>query len=626
MRFVRGAWKVLVGIKDALVLLVLLLFFGGLYMALSATPHGGGPANGALALRLDGPIVEQPAEVDPFTLATGGGLPREYRLAELVHALDTAAQEDGIEAVALDLDLFAGGRQTALSDVGAAIGRVRRAGKRVLAYATAYDDDTYQLAAQADEVWLSPMGAVLITGPGGSNLYFGQLLERLGVTANIYRVGAFKSAVEPYTRSDMSPEARRNAQALADALWEQWREEVSRARPRAQLDAYVADTPGQVARHNGDMALAARELGLVDRIGDRQAFGDRVAAFAGAGPNRTPGAFREIGYDTFLARRPLQAASTGQIGILTVAGEIIGGEAGPGTAAADTIVATLDRAMRDRNLRALVVRVDSPGGSATASEQIRQAILSVKRRGIPVVVSMGSVAASGGYWIAAAGDRIFAEPSTITGSIGVFGVLPSFQGSLRQLGIGADGVRTTPLSGQPDILNGPSPEANRFLQLGVEGMYRRFLMLVSRARGLPVERVHEIAQGQVWDGGTARQLRLVDQFGSLQDAVAEAARRARLDPEDAAVLHLQPQTDWFTRRFGDLARARPASVGNDPFGRIARRPQAMIARAIGDAQSLLRGAAIQARCLECPPAYEAAAPAGDTLSWWRLLLASAAGR
>jgi len=624
MRFLKGLWKVLVGIKDALVLLLLLLFFGGLYAALSATPHGGGPTSGALAIRLDGPIVEQPAEVNPWAQFGGQGLPREYSVADLVHALDTAAADSGIEAVVLDLDIFAGGRQVAIGDVGAAIDRVRQAGKRVLTYATGYDDDTYQLAAHADEIWLSPMGAVLIAGPGGSNLYYAQLLERLGITANVYRVGAFKSAVEPYTRNDMSPEARQASQALANALWEQWRQEVRRVRPRAQVDAYVASPTETIRRFNGDFAHAAREMGFVDRIGDRTAFNARVGELVGRGREAVPNSFRAVEYDALLERNPLPRG--GDIGILTIAGEISDGEAGTGSAGAATIVRTLEQGMRDHDLRALVVRIDSPGGSATGSEVIRQAILNVKRRGIPVIVSFGSVAASGGYWIGAAGDRIFAEPSTITGSIGVFGILPSFEGALRNLGIGADGVQTTSLSGEPNLLRGPSDEADRLLQLSVEGMYRRFLVLVSRARNLPVQRVHEIGQGRVWDGGTARQLGLVDQFGSLQDAVREAARRANLDPDRAHAVHLAPQTNWFERYFGTFAEnAAPRTAGPDPFSRLRNRPEETIARALQDAQSLLRGPAIQARCLECPPSYDAA-PTVATNSLWRMLLERAALR
>ena len=219
MKFVGKAWRVLVGIKDGLVLILMLLFFGGLYAALAASPHRGSAGRGALRLDLAGAIVEQPSVRSALDTVRGGARAREYRVSELVHALDEAAGDDHVQAVALDLDSFTGGGQTAITDVGAALDRFRRSGKRVVAYAIGYNDDAYQLAAHADEVWLDPLGAVLITGPGGANLYYAGLLQRLGITANVYRVGAFKSAVEPYTRNDMSPEAREAGQALANALW-----------------------------------------------------------------------------------------------------------------------------------------------------------------------------------------------------------------------------------------------------------------------------------------------------------------------------------------------------------------------------------------------------------------------
>jgi protease-4 len=599
MKFVGKAWRLLVGVKDGLVLVFMLLFFGGLYAALSASPYKDSASRGALRLDLAGAIVEQPSEPDPFAALGGGAITREYRLAELIHALDTAATDDRIRAVALDLDVFTGGGQTALTDVGEALDRVRRANKRVVAYATGYSDDSYQLAAHADEIWLDPLGAVLIAGPGGTNLYYAGLMERLGITANVYRVGAFKSAVEPFTRSDMSPEARENAQALVDSLWSSWRQDVARARPRARINAYVAQPARFIEAAGGDMARAALNAGLVDHVGDRTRFGQRMAELAGADDEDVPGSYKAVRYAAWVDQHPA-SHSGGRIGVLTVAGTIVDGRAGPGTAGGETIARNLERGLESGDLRALVVRVDSPGGSVLASERIRRAILTARARGLPVVISMGSVAASGGYWIATAGDMIFAEPSTITGSIGVFGILPSFEGTLRRIGVGADGVRTTPLSGEPDLLRGPGPEADRLLQMGVESAYRRFIALVARARHISPARVHEIAQGRVWDGGTARQLGLVDRFGSLDDAIAEAARRAEIDPGDARPVFLEKAPDAFTRFFADLARGDDDDAARDAFARLAHRPEEMIERAIHDARSLLSGAAIQARCLECP--------------------------
>jgi protease-4 len=619
MKFIGKAWKLLVGVKDALVLLFLLLFFGGLYAALSASPYKGSASHGALRLDLAGAIVEQPSQPEPFAAFGGGSATREYRLAEVIHALDTAAADDDIRAVALDLDIFTGGGQTALTDVGEALDRARRAGKRVVAYATGYSDDSYQLAAHADEVWLDPLGAVLIAGPGGTNLYYAGLMQRLGVTANVYRVGAFKSAVEPFTRSDMSPEARAAAQALANALWSTWRQDVARARPRARVNDYVADPAGFITRAGGDMARAALDAGLVDHVGDRRRFGQRMAELAGTSNRDVEGSYNAVHYDAWVDQHPVTDTG-GQIGILTVAGNIVDGRAGPGTAGGESIARNLERGLESGNLKALVVRVDSGGGSVLASERIRRAVLAARARGLPVVISMGSVAASGGYWVATAGDIIFAEPSTITGSIGVFGILPSYEGTLQRIGVGADGVRTTPLSGEPDLLRGPGPEVDRLLQMGVEGTYARFIGLVSRARHIPPARVHEIAQGRVWDGGAAHQLGLIDRFGSLDDAIAEAARRAEIDPADARTVYLEKEPDIFTQIFADLAREDDQeATSRDAFARLAHRPEAMIERAIHDARSLLSGSAIQARCLECPPIAPARPIAASDGLWTRLL-------
>lgn len=601
MRFLGTVWRLLVGVKDALVLLAMLLFFGLLYAALTATPYEGSVREGALVLDLAGTIVEQPTAADPVDVLMGGSsLTREYRLRDVVHALEEAATDDRIKAVALDLDIFTGGGQTTLTNVGDAIETVRRAGKPVIAYATAYTDDSYQLAAHASEIWLNPMGGVLIAGPGGSNLYYAGLLDKLGVTANVYRAGTYKAAVEPFTRSDMSPEAREAMEALAGSLWESWQQDVRQARPEAQLAPYVTAPADRIAEANGDMARAALAAGLVDKIGHRADFEQRLAGLVGTDDADIPGSYKHTPFDAWVAANPAGDPS-GKIGVLTVAGNIVDGEAALGTAGAETIVQTLEKGLRDKELEALVVRIDSPGGSATASERIRQALLKARQDGLPIVVSMGSVAASGGYWIATAGDRILAEPSTITGSIGVFGILPSFEGTLDKFGIGADGVKTTPLSGEPDLLQGISPEAERLIQMGVDSTYRRFLGLVSESRDMPVQRVDEIAQGRVWAGGAARQLGLVDQFGSLDDAVAEAAKLAKLDPEEVDPMFLDREQSLFEQFFSTVgnAEAEPAAA-RDMFSRIAMRPGQLLMRAIADAEQIVAGSAIQARCLECP--------------------------
>jgi protease-4 len=614
MRFVRAVWKLLVGVKDALVLIAMLLFFGALWAALQAGPKPIG--DGVLLVDLDGSLVEQPARQSASGLVAGGSLTREHRLRDVVAAVDAAATDDRVKAIALDLEKFVGGGQSAVATLGEALDRARRA-KPVLAYATGYTDDSYQLAAHASEVWMNPLGAVAIAGPGGNNLYFKGLFDKLGVTANVYRVGTYKAAVEPFTRSDMSAEARANAQGLAGAMLETWRDNVGRARPAAarSIDAYLCDPVGAVRAAGGDFARAALANKLIDRAAERHAFNARLAELGGS-VDKEAIPYRRIKLADYV--RDLDPAGTrGPIGVVTVAGTIVDGKAGPGSAGGDSIAELIDEGVASGKLKALVVRIDSPGGSVMASEVIRAAILNAKAKGLPVVASMGNVAASGGYWVATPADAIFAEPSTITGSIGVFGILPSFQGSMAKLGLAADGVRTTPLSGEPDLLNGPSPAAGALIQAGVESVYRRFITLVATSRGKSLAEVDRIAQGRVWDGGTARQLGLVDQFGGLDEAVAKAAALAKTD--DTSVTWLDQRPSFEDRLVEMLAGEDAAeSAPTDAFASLAPAPTALLARVIGEVSAILAGPSIQVRCLECPPG--AAGPPGpQAVSWWRLL-------
>lgn len=601
MAFVKGVWRILVAIKDGLVLLFLLGFFGLLYAALSWSPKPvRSVSSGALLLKLEGTIVEQPAEADPFSLLTSSG-PRtkEYRLSEVVTALEAARTDRKVKAVVLNLDGFLGGGQVTLSRVGKALDAVRAANKPVFAFATIYSDDSYQLAAHASEAWVDPLGGVAILGRGGSGLYYKGLIDKLGVNTHVYRVGTYKSFVEPFTRTDQSPEARQANQALADALWQDWQQEVSKARPRAKLAAYVADPAGAAEAAQGNLAKAAQSAGLVDKLGDEAAFGKRVAQVAGESSNDRVGSFASIELNSYAkAHRP---ANDGQIGVITVAGDIVDGDGGPGSAAGDTISALLYKALSEKDLKALVVRVDSPGGSVMASEKIRQAILEAKRQGLPIIVSMGNVAASGGYWISTPANLIFAEPGTITGSIGVFGILPSFEGTLAKLGITTDGVRTTPLSGQPDLAGGTTPEFDRIMQMGIEDIYGRFVGLVAQARRKSPEQIDAIAQGRVWDGGTARQIGLVDRFGGLEEAIAAAAKLAKIDPAKAKIYRIEKEPDKFVEFLQSITERdnEDTDASRDMLSRQAMIQRRWAMQAIGDVRQLISGAGVRADCLEC---------------------------
>lgn len=599
MKLVKGAWALLVGIKDALVLLAMLVFFGALYAILSSNPNPRGGKDGALLLALDGPVVEQRETLDPRDLLFGQSpVGKQYQLSDILQALKAAERDDDIKTVVLDLDVFSGGGQVAIENIGDALDRVKAAGKPVLAYATGYSDDSYLLASHASEVWLDPMGAAAFAGPGGSRLYFKGLLDRLAVNVHVYRVGKYKSFVEPYTRSEQSPEARAANEALAGALWSNWKDNVAKARPKARIENFVVDPIAGLAAAHGSLSQAALSAGLVDKLGDRIAFGKRVAAIAGRDDRGPAGNFHFSALKDYVAAHPASRSGK-KIGIVTIAGDIVDGKAPAGEAGGDTISDLIADALAEHELKALVVRVDSPGGSALAAEKIRLALAEAKAQGLPVVASMGNVAASGGYWVTGAADKVFAEPSTITGSIGVFGILPTFEATLAKYGVTADGVKTTPLSGQPDLFGGTNAAADAFLQAGVEDIYARFLRLVSTARKIPIEKVGEIAQGRVWDGGTARQLGLVDAFGSLDDAVAEAARLAKLPPDSVSRVYLKPETSFLASLFeDDVDEGTAARV--DIFTMMAHRQQALILAGLDDAKALLDGPAIQVRCLECP--------------------------
>jgi protease-4 len=635
MKFARAVWKILVAIKDGLVLLLLLLFFGGLSLALSMKPMAGRVQEGALAITLDGPIVEERTKVEASALLLSGGKShRQYVEHDLVRAIEAAAGDGRIRAVTLDLEDFGGASQVTVSRVGAAIDKVRHAGKPVLARAVIYDDATLQLAAHASEVWVDPLGGAMVRGPGGTALFYHDLLDRLKVKAHVFKVGTYKSAVEPYLRSNFSPEAKQAESAVYGALWQDWQDDVKKARPRANIALATTDPVKWLAASGDDAAKAAVAAGLVDRIGDKVAFGKRVAELVGADPDNSkgdggPGAYKSTRYGTYLA--DLGSPKAGKaIAVVTVAGEIVDGTAGPGTAGGDRIAALIDKATASGDYSALVVRVDSPGGSVLAAELIRSAIARFKATGLPVAVSMGNLAASGGYWVSTPADRIFAEPATITGSIGIFAIIPSFEDALGRLGIGTDGVRTTSLSGQPDVLGGLNPTVEGVIQSEINMGYRRFVGLVATARHKTPEDVDKIAQGRIWDGGTARQLGLVDEFGDLDQTLAWAAKRAGATKYHP--VYLGDETDTFggfvqqvlnTDSDDDSADDNSRMAGGDLVGRVASARLALAGQMAGDLDRLLGGHGAEAYCLECAglvtPGAAVVTPAAERAGWLSLL-------
>ncbi|MDJ0978922.1 MAG: signal peptide peptidase SppA [Erythrobacter sp.] len=604
MGFVGKFWKVLVGVKDGLVLLFMLLFFVTLFAALSASPSPAKVREGALYIDLTGFVVEERAPIDPWgALLSRSAPPTQHQARDVVRALDAAVGDDRIKAVVMDLTTFVGGGQVHMQEIAEAMDRVRKADKPVLTYALGYGDDHMHLASHASEVWLDPLGGATIRGPGGSFLFYAELLKKLNVNARVYRVGEFKAAVEPYVLNAMSPQARENIEGLYGALWEEWKANVAKGRPDLDLDGVTQNPLEWIEANDGDLAKASLAAGLVDTLGNRVEFGERVAELAGADEwDEKPGSYASTSLSAFLADHPSSTQGKA-IAVVTVAGGIVDGNAGPGTAGGDRIARILDKALNS-DVAGLVVRVDSPGGSVIASEEIRRAIDRYREKDLPVAVSFANVAASGGYWVATAGDHIFAQPETITGSIGVFAILPTFEGTASELGVNADAIRTTPLSGQPDIIDGLTPEVEGIFQASINDTYADFIERVSQARSIPGDEVDRIAQGRVWDGGTARQIKLVDQFGGLEDALAWVAGQAGLEDGGWHAKFLDEPEEGFDALIRQLLSNNVAKSetrqGGDMFALAAQSRNRTLARLLADAERLGGSHGVQAYCLECP--------------------------
>jgi len=602
MDFALKVWKLLVAIKDGLVLLFMLLFFLALYGALSARPDPAKVHDGALLIELNGVVVEELTMTDPITaLISGQGPLGEYRSRDVVRSLELAAKDDRIKAVVLDLSGFLGAGQVHLRDIGDAIDVVRAADKPVLAYGVAYIDDGLLLAAHADEVWMHPMGGAFITGPGGNNLYFGELLKKLKIDAKVYRVGTFKSAVEPWTLSGPSDASRESYKDLYGAKWEVWKADYRAARPKVDIDAITRDPVGWLKAAGGDVAEADKASGIVDRIGSKTEFGMRVAEIAGENRrDKAPGSYAHTRMrDLLAATKPDDSGKA--IAVVTIAGEIVDGPAGPGVAGGDRIAKILNDGL-DEDYAALVLRVDSPGGSVVASEQIREAVARYADKDIPVVVSMANVAASGGYWVSTPARRIFADSTTITGSIGIFAILPTFDRALADWGITGGGEKTTPLSGQPDVLTGLAPEVSAMIQASIENGYREFIELVAESRKVDVNDAAKWAEGRPWVATTAKELGLVDEFGGLKAALAYAAKEASLGDSDWHAEFLgaeKPGLAAFLRQM-QAQESAPSMQGADLAGLAARRQNSLVNQAVVQVERLFSVRGAQAYCLECP--------------------------
>src|SRR5882757_1428664 len=538
-------WRILEGIRKVLHLALLLLIFGFVLAALhSSIPAV--PRSAALIIAPQGELVEQIAG-DPVRRALGeasGGPAPETLLRDVTDAIAAAKSDSRIKLIVLDVDELAPSGLSKLQEIGAALRDFRASGKRVIAAGDSFSQSQYYLAAQAGEVYLDPMGEVSVNGFSYYRMYYKDAIEKLSVDLNVFRAGTFKSYTDQFSRNDMAPSEREETSVWLESLWNAYTQDVTRARslPAGALKDFITEQPSSLQAVNGDMAKMALQRGLVTALKSRRQVAEDLKGLVGEDDNNH--SFNSIGMNQYLSavrsKRVLKGKSDAKIGIVVAAGEIFDGHQMAGAIGGESTSNLLRQARYDNAVKAVVLRVDSPGGSEFASEKILREVQALRKAGKPVVVSMSTYAASGGYYIAAAANQIFASPTTITGSIGVFSYIPTFQRTLEKLGVKVDGIGTTPLAGDMRLDRTLTPARRRILQTSVDHAYSDFLRRVGDGRKKPVEDVDKIAQGRVWAGVDAQRIGLVDHLGGLKDATDAAAKLAELG-SDYSVDYIEPE-------------------------------------------------------------------------------------
>lgn len=541
-------WRLLDGMRKVMHFIVLLVIFIVLLAVLSPRiPIV--PQSAALVVAPQGVLVEQ-LSGDPLerALAAAYGTGRaETLVRDVVESIEAAKKDDRIKALVLDLGSMQGGGIAKLEEVAAAVRDFRATGKRVIAIGEGYDQAQYYVAANADDIFLDPQGLVLIEGFGYFRTFLKGAIDKLAVDVNIFRAGKFKSYTDQFSRTDMAESEREESMAWLNSLWTQYQSAVTQARglEANAIDAYVSELAPAARATKGDLAAVAMERQLVTELKSRHEAEEYLKTLVGE--DKEDHGYQGIAHWDYLsavrAAHALQIKSD-HIGVVVASGEILDGVQPPGTIGSDSAVRLLRQARYDDSIKAVVLRIDSPGGSMLASEVIRREIVALRDAGKPVIASMSSMAASGGYYIAMDADEIWAHPATLTGSIGVFAVVPTFQRTLEKIGVSTDGVGTTRLAGALSVERTLKDEAKEILQLSVEHAYGTFIGHVAAAREKSIEEIDGIAQGRVWAGNDAAGVGLVDKLGSYRDALDAAAARAGLDGKNYKVEYIEPPLGW----------------------------------------------------------------------------------
>lgn len=561
-------WNTLNGTRK---LILNLIFFGILAMivvAFTGSEDIQVEDNSALVLHLAGTIVDQKQQVDPIEAAlkqgNNGNADGEILLADVLYVIDHAAQDSRISTIVLDLAELKPAGISKLQSIGDALKRFKESGKKVIAMGHYYKQNQYFLASFANTVYLNPQGTVTLDGLSLYSLYFKSALEKLKIKAHIFRVGTFKSAVEPYMRDNMSDAAKEANNVLLSDIWQSYTQTVASNRniDPNNLTLNAQTYLSELDKAEGNAAAMAVNMNWVDSLATDEEF--RQTMLETVGKAKSGDSFKQVNfYDYLTLVTPLpNFIEQDSVGIIVANGTILDGSQPAGQIGGDSTTELLRKARFDKHIKALVLRVDSPGGSAFASEQIRQELLALKAAGKPVVVSMGSLAASGGYWISASADYIFATPTTLTGSIGIFGMITTFEDSLASLGVHTDGVSTSEWAGL-SVTRTLSPQIETVIQRHIERGYLDFISLVAKERKMTLEQVDNIAQGRVWSGKKALELGLVDELGDMEQAVAKAAKLADLTLFDTEVIEqeLTPEQLFIQQIFASVSSYLPASLG-----------------------------------------------------------------
>ncbi|ANZ10622.1 signal peptide peptidase SppA [Vibrio parahaemolyticus] len=529
----KGIWKSITFIRLALANLIFLLMIAVFYFAFTYTGEGRPviEKESALVMNLSGPIVEQRRYVNPMDSVAGSLLgnemPKENVLFDIVDTIRYAKDDAKVSGLVLALRDLPETNLTKLRYIAKALNEFKASGKPVYAVGDFYNQSQYYLASYADKVYMAPDGGILIKGYSAYSMYYKTLLEKLDVSTHVFRVGTYKSAIEPFIRDNMSDAAKESATRWVTQLWSAFVDDVTTNRNTNAkvLNPTMEELLTEMKSVDGDLAQLAVKMGLVDELATRQ---DIRTLFAKEFGSDGKDSYNAISYYDYLATiRPDYTLANHDIAVVVASGAIMDGQQPRGTVGGDTVASLLRQARNDEKVKAVVLRVDSPGGSAFASEVIRNEVEALKKAGKPVVVSMSSLAASGGYWISMSADKIVAQPTTLTGSIGIFSVITTFEKGFSKLGINTDGVGTSPFSGD-GITTGLSEGASQAFQLGIEHGYKRFISLVGSNRDMTVEEVDKVAQGRVWTGQDALSFGLVDQMGDFDDAVELAAKLANV--------------------------------------------------------------------------------------------------